>query len=72
MHPQNKPTTDQLLTSWQLIWNRKLKGNASQVAEAIDQHIRLFPKAYQVVEHHRAIRTVNGPMSYKHDIRVLL
>ncbi|MDX1816090.1 MAG: hypothetical protein R3180_00115 [Marinobacter sp.] len=72
MHPQTKPTAAQLVTSWQLIWNRKLNGQPAQVSDAIDQHVRLFPRAYQQEALHRATRTVNGPQSDKHAIRVLL
>ncbi len=72
MHQEHKPTTKQLLTSWQLIWTRKLSGKPAELKEAITSHVKLFPKGNQSEALHRAERMVRAYTADPVAIRALI
>jgi|GEM_PF-2099590 len=72
MHQEQKPTAKQLLTSWQLIWTRKLSGKPEELKEAIASHVKLFPKGNRAEALHRTERTVRAYTADPASIRALI
>lgn len=60
MNFESKPNAKQLLTSWQLIWSRKLNGEPDELKEAIDSHVKLFSKGNHAEARERIKRTVKA------------
>lgn len=72
MQQQNRPTTGELLVSWQLIWTRKLSGKPAEVKEAIERHAKLFPSGNQAEALQRTERTVKAFSGDPNGIRALI
>ncbi|MBY6032164.1 hypothetical protein KUV59_03215 [Marinobacter daepoensis] len=72
MHIETRPTTKQLLTSWQLIWMRKLNGKPAEIKEAITSHVQLFPKGTQSEVEARTRRTTAAYSADPNAIRALI
>lgn len=72
MHNETRPTTKQLLASWQLIWQRKLNGKPAEIREAIASHVKLFPKGNHAEAEARTRRTVAAYSGDPNAIRALL
>ncbi|SFM71999.1 hypothetical protein [Marinobacter pelagius] len=72
MNQEHKPTANQLLASWQLIWTRVLAGKPAPIKEAIASHVQLFPKGNQSEVRSRVERLVNGHQSSPHTVKGLL
>lgn len=60
MNAESKPTAKQLMASWQRIWARKLHGEPDELKDAMDSHVKLFPKGNHAEARERIKRTVNG------------
>lgn len=58
MLSENRPTTKELLMSWQRLWQRKLNGKPTEIKEAIEGHVRLFPKGNRSEVEARIRRTI--------------
>lgn len=72
MHQENRPTAQQLLASWQLIWQRKLNGKPDELKEAIASHVNLFPKGNHAEAEARTRRTVAAYSGDPAAIRALI
>lgn len=55
---ENKPTSRQLLMSWQLIWKAYLQGNNGALREAISTHVAHFATSEQAVVRARVERLI--------------
>ena len=72
MQSENRPTAQQLLASWQLIWQRKLNGKPEELKEAIASHVNLFPKGNHGEAEARTRRTVAAYSGDPAAIRALI
>jgi len=72
MQSENRPTAQQLLASWQLIWQRKLNGKPEELKEAITSHVNLFPKGNHAEAEARTRRTVAAYSGDPAAIRALI
>lgn len=72
MHNETRPTTQQLLASWQLIWQRKLNGKPAEMKDAITSHVQLFPKGNHAEAEARTKRTIAAYSGDPSAIRALL
>lgn len=72
MHNETRPTTKQLLASWQLIWMRKLNGKPAEMKDAIASHVQMFPKGNRAEVEARTRRTIAAYSGAPNAIRALL
>ena len=72
MQAQSKPTTAELLISWQLIWTRLLNGKPGELKQALNSHAKLFPTGNQSEARTRAERTVAQYQNEPAQVRTII